>query len=501
MKTCRASSSRRISSGTSPALPVEVAGRTAFEAAFAAYPGLRGYVLDEAGSLRQHMTVFVDGVQVPRSTRSASFDAGEGLLFRMQNDHHAGSLGLMEALVAAACLLLAGGCLTAPGPSPPEGPLAKKATEAKLAAYLNDLSRLGFSGVVLVEKHGDVVLHQACGWADRARKIPVTLETQFPLASASKQFTAAAILKLEMAGLLSENDPLKKFFDDVPADKADITLHQLMNSTSGLPVELDLPWDKPVNRGEMTSAIFSAKLSFKPGSRWQYSNPGFELLTAVIERVSHQSCADFMQATFFSPLGMSHTGWEPLNPPLGYLNHSSPGGFQAMTWPKSCRLLGAGGVSTTVSDLQKWMHALKTSQCLNAKAKEALWKPVGDEIPEDDCETRAEVFKPVKNDYTHGWIATSSRRGTKVIYHPGGTNPGYNSMILWYPDDDFLVISLSNSSETRQILFEGEIRTMNWGLNYALVPNVVQILLGQEVKLPLQSPWDGASNAIFPCWE
>src|SRR6185295_2125574 len=105
----------------------------------------------------------------------------------------------------------------------------------ELEGFLSQLAGYGYSGTVLVALHGQVILDQGYGLADRAHETPFTADTLFDIASISKPFTAAAVLRLEMQDKVKTEDPLSRFFPDVPPDKAGITLHQLLTHTSGLP--------------------------------------------------------------------------------------------------------------------------------------------------------------------------------------------------------------------------------------------------------------------------
>jgi len=156
---------------------------------------------------------------------------------------------------------------------------------AALDRYVRELAGYGYSGSVLVEQHGEVVLDQGYGLADRAHNMPFTADTLFDIASISKPFTAAAVLRLEMRGKLKVEDKLGRFFPDAPPDKAAITLHQLLTHTSGLPESIGQEYD-PLARKGFLRRVFATKLLFPPGGRFSYSNVGYSLLAAVVEQVS-----------------------------------------------------------------------------------------------------------------------------------------------------------------------------------------------------------------------
>ncbi|MGH7597255.1 MAG: serine hydrolase domain-containing protein, partial [bacterium] len=178
---------------------------------------------------------------------------------------------------------------------------------AKLDQYMTRLAKFGFSGAMLVAQKGKIILHKGYGWADMARGIPITNATVFDIASLTKQFTAAAILKLEVQNRLKIGDRLSKFLSNVPKDKAGITLHHLLAHTAGLPAEL--AHEDNFTRERFIAAVLRAPLKTRPGQKYSYSNLGYTLLAAIIEMVSGQSYETFLAKELFEPAGMRHTGF------------------------------------------------------------------------------------------------------------------------------------------------------------------------------------------------
>lgn len=123
--------------------------------------------------------------------------------------------------------------------------------------------------------------------AERERQVPVTADTIFYIGSLTKQFTAAAILKLEIEGKLSVTDTLDKFFKDPPADKRGITIHRLLTHSSGLDDTED-KYGCPAQKDEQLRRIMKTKLNFEPGKQFSYSNGGYCLLGIIVENVSRQ---------------------------------------------------------------------------------------------------------------------------------------------------------------------------------------------------------------------
>jgi CubicO group peptidase (beta-lactamase class C family) len=317
-----------------------------------------------------------------------------------------------------------------------EGPLA-----ARLDACLDQHAHNGFSGSILVAQEGRVILSKGYGLADRSRKTPVTADTVFDICSLSKQFTAAAILKLEMQGQLQVTDPIDKFFAGVPPDKRRITLHHLLTHTAGLPNILgdDSP---PNSREEMLREALASKLRFQPGQRWAYSNLGYSLLAAVVELRSGVSLERFLRDNVFEPAGLAETGfrlpdWPPDAIAHGYRRGAdlgSPLAHHMAADGPYWNLRGNGGVLSTVGDLYRWHVALQDENVLSQAAKEKYFAP---HMREDATDQRF---------YGYGWTMTTTNRGTKRIGH-SGSDGIFRSDFAWYPDENVLLIITSNVAE------------------------------------------------------
>jgi len=255
----------------------------------------------------------------------------------------------------------------------------------KVDSYVRTAVEAGFSGAVLVATGGKVILHKGYGLADREKNIPVRAETVFDIGSITKRFTRAAILKLEEQGKLKRSDPLSKFFDDIPEDKAGITLEQVLEHTAGFHEYHDTTGDfEEMDMEQALKTILNQKLRFKPGERQAYSNSGYGLLAVIIEVVSEQSYQSFLKEYLFKTAGMNRTGfyrdplWKEDEVAVGYEGRTigeknSPYYWPHMTWA----LVGGGGMVSSVGDLYKWIQALEANKVLSEKAKEKMYDPQG----------------------------------------------------------------------------------------------------------------------------
>jgi CubicO group peptidase (beta-lactamase class C family) len=289
----------------------------------------------------------------------------------------------------------------------------------------------GLSLVVL--KDGAVVKAAGYGFADVARRTPVTVDTVFKIGSVSKQFIASAIMLLAQDGRLSVEDPVRKYLMEVPASWQSITLRQLLTHTAGLVRES--PGFNPMQAAsdlDIVKSTFPVPLLFAPGSKWAYSNAGYYVLAEIISRVSGQSWARFIEERLFKTAGMAST--KPTNttpvPPnraVGYTGNDNqrPAGEWVALRP-------SGAFLSTVVDLAKWEAVLRDGQVLNDASRRAMW-------------ARVRLADGTIADYGFGWhVETLLRRPT--VWH-GGAFPGFTSNYLRFVDDGITVIVLANGDD------------------------------------------------------
>jgi CubicO group peptidase (beta-lactamase class C family) len=350
-------------------------------------------------------------------------------------------------------------------------PDASAAVQAPLGAALDrtmsQLAGYGFSGAVLVAQHGEVVLEQGYGLADRAHGTPFTADTLFDIASISKPFTAAAVLRLEMQGKLKVEDPLSKFFPEAPPDKAGIILHQLLTHTAGLPESLGPEYER-LSRHQFLQRLFTARLVHPPGGRFLYSNDGYSLLAAVVEKVSGRSFGDFLRDEVFLPAGMRHTGFLPDAQDRARLAHGYSGDND---WGTSLdhphapdgpwwNLRGNGGILTTAGDLYRWHVALQGNAVLSAAEREKYQTP---KVPETGA--------PYPR-YAYGWSVEKSPTGGRQLSHVGG-NGVFMTDFRRYPDDGAAIVVASNAIDWSAIAIADQLDLRLFGKPVAEPPATV----------------------------
>ncbi len=295
---------------------------------------------------------------------------------------------------------------------------------------------------VLVAQNGRILYQNGYGYADIGNRVRITPETKFRIGSITKQFTAAAILKLQEDGKLSVDDKLSKYYPDFPHGD-EITLYHLLTHTSGLANYTNKPdflrkVMTETTPAEIVEAIKKDKPDFNPGEKWEYCNSGYFLLGCIVEKVSGKSLETFIQETFFDPLGMKNTGMHHWNRILEReaTGYSYVGGKvqRSIDWDMSWAG-GAGALYSTVGDLYRWNNALFNGKVLTAASLEAAFTPA--QLKD------GKVAAAVGQGYGFGWIV-GKLRGLRSLAHDGALH-GFVSYLMQLPDQKFTVAVLANN--------------------------------------------------------
>jgi D-alanyl-D-alanine carboxypeptidase len=327
-------------------------------------------------------------------------------------------------------------------PRPPELAIARLSESALVDALGDRLARDAaagtFAGAVLVAHNGRNIFEQAYGLADRERKIPNTLETRFRIGSMNKMFTAVAILQLVEAEKIRLDAPLGIYLTDYPnKDVAKVTIHQLLTHTGGTGDIFGPEFD--ANRSKLRTIqdyvnLYGARApAFEPGAKFDYSNFGFILLGAVIEKVTGMSYYDYVAANIFDPAGMTSTASVPedsavANRSVGYMRAQSGSATltsNAATLPY--RGSSAGGGYSTVGDLSRFATALLEHRLLSAYFTDLL--------------TAGKVDAGAGK-YAYGF-QDRTVGGMRFFGHGGGA-PGMNGELEIDPHTGYVAVALSN---------------------------------------------------------
>jgi CubicO group peptidase (beta-lactamase class C family) len=333
--------------------------------------------------------------------------------------------------------------------------------QTKIDDFLTGLTKNGFSGVVFVAKDGAILLSKGYGVADRERSVPITNQTVFTVGSITKQFTGAAILKLQMLGKLDVHDPIIKYFKDVPEDKKEITLHHLLTHTAGFPGAIGDDYEE-ITRDQFIKLAMSTKLQRTSGLLYEYSNVGYSLLGAIIEIITGKSYEAFLNEYLFQPAGMTKTGYRiprrnPADLAHGYRGEKDWGTSLDKPWAEDgpyWHLRANGGILSTVEDMYQWHLALQGEKILSEDAKKLYYTP---HVREGED---ADSF------YGYGWTIFTTPRNTRLIAHNGG-NGIFAADFLRYLDENVVIIGMSNTSGKPAWKATNQVARIMFGYDYS----------------------------------
>jgi Beta-lactamase class C and other penicillin binding proteins len=325
-----------------------------------------------------------------------------------------------------------------------------------------------FNGSILVAEQGKIIYEKGFGMANMEWAIPNQPDTKFRIGSVTKQFTAALVLQLVEEGKIKLDGKISDYLPDYRKDTGEkVTIHQLLNHTSGIPSYTSRPdFLANISRNPYTVADFvkkfaSGDLEFEPGSKFSYNNSGYTLLGAIIEKVTGKSYETVLTERIFKPLGMTNSGYDNHAPLLqkrasGY--RKTPDGFVNAAYLDMSIPYAAGSIYSTVEDLFKWDQSLYEDKILSAESKRLM-------------------FTPGLGNYGYGFRIADQPIGKtdqkiKIIGHGGAIN-GFNSLLTRAVEKRQTVIILDN---------------VNLGQQHGkITDSIISILNGQPVEMPKKS--------------
>jgi CubicO group peptidase (beta-lactamase class C family) len=331
----------------------------------------------------------------------------------------------------------------------PHEPLTQTQIRAKVDSMMTALvAEDAFSGTIYVAKNGKPLYAKAFGLASKAWNAPNRIDTRFNLASITKMFTAVAVAQLVEQSKLSYTDTVGKVLPDYAnKDVAQkVTVHHLLSHTSGLigaRALAEKPSRSPAPRSidQMVAPFLNEPLSFRPGQQFDYSNAGFILLGAIIEKASGQSYYDYVRDHIFRPAGMTNTDFyeldtDPPNLATGFVD--GPNGTRLDNiFDLGVKGSPAGGAYSTGEDMTKFQTALLHHKLLSQQSLETLWTGVTEQ-PDRSA------------DYGYG-AYIERYNGTRVIWHGGGWK-GVTNQFDMFPELGYTVVILSNYDDDPAVI-------------------------------------------------
>lgn len=318
-------------------------------------------------------------------------------------------------------------------------------------------------GVVLVARKGEVIYQKAFGMANVELNVPMGEEMVFNVGSITKQFTAVAVLQLAEQGKLSLQDEVTKYLPDYPTGGQKITVENLLTHTAGIPASAPEAMTSLQGRKNLVGlqeiiATFKQRpLDFAPGTKWSYSNNGYMLLGAVIEKASGMSYPEYLSRNIFGPAGMTQTlfGDDQMlvkNRAASYVYSRAESRFLNARNDKLETAYSAGAIQSTAADLFRWNRALHAHRLLK---KDSLEKAL--------TEHRLPGGKGTH--YGYGWFV-GNIQGSPLVEH-GGNMGGFMSHAIYLPREDVFVAVLYNFRAARLPEFlAGDLAALTIGKPY-----------------------------------
>jgi CubicO group peptidase (beta-lactamase class C family) len=302
-------------------------------------------------------------------------------------------------------------------------------------------ARPEFAALSVAVARGDrLIVDEGVGIADLEWNAPADARTEMRIGSVTKQFTAAAIMKLHEQGKIGLDDSLAKYLPDFDTEGHTVTIRQLLTHTSGIPNYTSQPGffakqaPLDLSDNELLATIKGVPFDFEPGTKWAYSNTNFYLLGMIVAKVSGLSYADYMQKAFFGPLALTHTRYGALAPIIperaqGY-SYDFARHAHLNAAPLSMNVPGgAGALISTAGDLLRWQIALTGGRAVSAASYREM---IASAVPTGQGDGK----------YGFG-LGIGKRDGHEVVSHNGGIN-GFNSVLTYVPDLGLRVAVISN---------------------------------------------------------
>lgn len=337
----------------------------------------------------------------------------------------------------------------------------------------------GPGATAIVTKGGETIYRNAFGKANLELDVDMRPDHVFEIGSITKQFTAVSILMLVEQGKLSLTDEITKFLPDYPTHGHTITLHHLMNHTSGIKSYTSIPSFMQNARKDMTpkeliDTFKDEPIDFAPGEAYEYNNSAYIILGYIIEDITGSTYEDYVEEKLFKPAGMTNSRYGHKreiikNRATGY--QPADGGFEIAEYLSMTLPYAAGSLMSNVDDLSKWQIAMNKNMFITEASKQLAW----DDYTLNDGSNIG---------YGYGW-GPGKINGTKSVEHGGGIF-GYETMGIYVPEEDVYVAVLTNSNGSNSTDNAIKVAAISLGKPYPEVSKSVSLSSTQLEK------WTGA---------
>lgn len=342
-----------------------------------------------------------------------------------------------RSLTVAVALTAASAAATRAQSRPPVA-VVKHTVDSLAQAYISAQRAPGVSIEIL--RGRDTVVRAGYGFADLEQRVPASPATVYQIGSITKQFAAAAVMRLVEAGRIKLDDSISAYIDGLPTGWRRVTVRQLLNHTSGIPSMTDIGprwvtrWREDMSTDTLIALTARDSMWFAPGSSWRYDNTGYVLVGVLLDRATGELFPSYLETKLLRPLGLAHSYYCDLNRVLpgrapGYERDSAGwhrAAYLSMTQPYS-----AGAMCSTVDDVARWNVLLSTGKVVTPASYQTMTTPSG------AAQARGYGFG----------LAVDTLGGRRMIHHGGGIL-GFTSANGYFPDDSLSVTVLTNTGSS-----------------------------------------------------
>lgn len=367
----------------------------------------------------------------------------------------ASALLVLSAMSASAQSSTNGRDSSATSRTPPSRAEVIARVDSLAKAFLAQPQSPGLS-ISVIRAGRDTLVFKGYGKADLENDVPATPATVYRIGSITKQFTAAAVMRLVEKGSVHLGDSIGKYLPELPRAWRPVKIRQLLNHTSGIPSYTDLGeswarrWGEYMSPDTLVALTASKPMDFAPGTGWRYDNTGYVVLGMLLEKVSGKPYAEYLESTLFTPLGLTHTYYcerSPLIPhrARGYQREGKS--FTNAPYLDMSQPYSAGALCSTVGDLARWNRLLATGKVVSPASYAEMTTPEGN---------------AGLNHYGFGLVRGAV--GSHIMIEHGGGIHGFITSNAYLPNDSLSITVLTNAAPSNPDALLGNIARAVYGI-------------------------------------